>query len=293
MLVQLQDSSTVVFSFSGAIDRENHPLPFFTSTSLHKHVPASVIGIADPSLARSDDLKLAWYAGHEGFAVQTALTTLIREMVDRLDATRIVFIGGSGGGFAALYYSWQLPGSVAIVSNPQTNLNHAIRTHRDRYLAACWPSLSSFTSLRDAIDTDLCALYASRCDNSVIYLQEASDFYHLKWHFGPFVTQLPREYADRLVVRMAQWGRRGHQAVPAKIWIPWMKAALTAPITTAAAIEETWAGQNPSRPPRQNKPLPQHSVTRAENRDEQIAARVARSAANALLESHSTERHPS
>lgn len=293
VLTQLQDSSTVVFSFSGAVDRAKHTLPFFTSTSLHKHVPASVIGISDPSLARGDELKLAWYAGDDGFAVQPALTELIAQMVDALDVTRIVFLGGSGGGFAALYYAWQFPGSVALVSNPQTNLNHAIRLHRDRYRAACWPTLPESVSLAQAIDVDLGALYASRCDTSVIYLQEASDFFHVKWHFGPFVTQLPREYADRLIIRMAHWGRRGHQAVPANAWIPWLHAALTAPNTTAAAIEETWAEQNPVIRSQPAHSTPPKIVPCAANRDEQIAARLARSAASVLQQTASFERHSS
>lgn len=293
LLTQLQDSSTVVFSFSGAVDRARHSLPFFTSTSLHKHAPASIIGVSDPSLVRGEELKLSWYAGDDRFAVQLALTELVHRIVDALDATRVVFLGGSGGGFAALYYAWRLPGSVALVSNPQTNLNHAIRLHRDRYRAACWPSLPEQTSLAQTIDVDLGALYASRCDTSVIYLQEASDFYHVKWHFGPFVSKLPREYSDRLVIRMAHWGRRGHQAVPAYVWIPWLLAALTAPNTYAAAIEETWSEQNAASPieePRVPKPK---LVTRAANRDEQIAARLARSAARVLQKPPSSERLPS
>ncbi len=201
-----------------------------------------------------------------------------------------MFVGGSGGGFAALYYSWQFPGSVALVSNPQTNLNHAIFRIGNSTAPPAGHRFPPDTRMSQVIDDDLCALYASRCDNSVIYLQEATDFFHLKWHFGPFVTGLPREYADRLITRMTSWGRRGHQAVPATVWIPWLNAALTTPDTSAASIEQTWVEHNPIELPRLDQLPSPRRIPRAANRDEQIAAGLARAATGALLTSLSSGR---
>jgi pimeloyl-ACP methyl ester carboxylesterase len=303
--VRLRDSSTLVFSFTGAVDRSQHTLPRFASTSLYDYVPASIIGLSDPSLDRSVQLTLAWYAGHEGFELQKILPDVLRRMIDSLDATRVAFVGSSGGGFAALYYSWQIPGSVAIVSNPQTNLNRYFRAHRERYRAACWPSLDEDAPLDAVIDANLCRLYAKRCDNTVVYLQVASDFFHIRGHFAPFAAALPREHADRLIVRMANWGNQGHRPVPAAIWIPWMNAALSAPETTAASIEETWTEENPFQLPAlepltraaiEERPFqfpPLKPPTPAAGRDEQIAAELALAATNALLGPQSFERSPS
>jgi len=144
ILVRLQDSSAVVFSFSGAIDRTRHTLPAFTSTSLYKHVPASVVGIADPSLARSDTLKLAWYAGDEGFAVQTRLTEAIRRMIDSLEATRVVFVGGPAGDSPRS----TIPGSSRVVSRScpiRKRIESRHLSDRELYRRACWPSLSPDT----------------------------------------------------------------------------------------------------------------------------------------------------
>jgi pimeloyl-ACP methyl ester carboxylesterase len=312
--VRLRESSSLVFTFSGAVDRVNHTLPRFAALGLDDHVPASIIGISDPSLARNDDMKLAWYAGHEGFELQTILPELFRQMIESLGATRVAFVGSSGGGFAALYYSWQIPGSVAVVSNPQTNLNRYNRGLLESYRAACWPSLGEDGQLEEKIAIDLGPLYAKRCVNTMIYLQVASDFYHIRRHFAPFVSGLPGKYADRLIVRVANWGRRGHIPVPATIWIPWVNAALAAPETTAASIERTWADQNPLAIPPLN-PLPRtgrnepivtatktasvdqkpsrhpaaEPPTRPGGRDEQIAAELARDAIGSLLGSRSSE----
>ena len=284
VLVRLHDSSNLVFTFSGAVDRAAATLPRFAATSLHRHVTASVIGLADPSLAQSEDLQLAWYAGHMGFPTQTRLPDLLRQMIDALGATRVVFVGSSGGGFAALYYSWQIPGSVAVVSNPQTNLNHYLRGHVKKYRAACWPALPTDAPLSAAIDDDLAPLYATRSENTIIYLQVASDFFHLRRHFAPFVAALPREFATRLIVRMSDWGQRGHHPVPSHIWIPWMNAALTATETTALSIEEVWAEANQELLP------PLEPRTSPSTPDEQIAARLARHATHMVLGSPSSRR---
>lgn len=285
--VRLRETSNLVFTFSGAVDRHKHPLPCFTAADLHKRVPASVIAVADPSLAQGDDLKLAWYAGHEGFELQRLLPILIEQIIEALGATRVVFTGGSGGGFAALYYSWRTPGSIALVSNPQTNLDRCIQAHRDKYRATCWPVLDQITPLNTVIDTDLCAFYTERCDNTVIYLQEATDFHHLRQHFAPFVTTISHDYFKRMTIRMENWGRRGHHPAPPSIWIPWMHAALTAPDTTAASIEETWTRSHASGPfPAQsNSPGQRRNI-----RDDRIATQLARFATSALLSERTSER---
>lgn len=284
--VRLRESSSLVFSFTGAAaNRANFSLPHFAVQNLSNHLPVSIIGFSDPSLERNDDLKTAWFAGHEGFELQKLLPPLIQQMVDNLGVTRVGFVGGSSGGFAALYYSWHVPDSVAIVTNPQTNLQRYLPTPIANYRSVCWPSLDPQSSLDTVIDTDLCVLYGRRFENTVIYLQVSSDYSHLRRQFAPFIAALPRGYANRLIVRMANWGRWGHKPAPATIWIPWMRAALSAPKTTTESIEQTWTEQNPYQLP-SLEPL-----TRPYSRDEQIAAELALFASKTLLSAHNSNQN--
>jgi len=281
--VRMGDPSTLVYSFTGAAaNRGNFTLPHFAVHGLSGYVPATIIGFSDPSLTRDDALKTAWFSGHEGFPLQRILPDLIEGMIESLGARRVVFVGGSSGGFAALYYSWHIPGSVAVVTNPQTNFQRYIQPPIADYRTVCWPSLADNQALATVIDTDLCALYATRFDNSVIYLQVASDYSHLQGQFAPFVATLPTGFTRRLIVRMANWGRWGHKPAPANIWVPWVKAALSAPDTTAASLEQTWAEQNPLQLPS----LP--PSTRPSSRDEQIAAELARAASRRVIRSQPT-----
>lgn len=277
--VRLRSSSTLVFTFSGAVDRVRYALPRFGSVALADRISSSVIAVADPSLERSDDLTLAWYAGHDGLPAQALLPGIFQQMIDSLGATRTAFVGSSGGGFAALYYAWQSPGSVAVVSNPQTILDNYFRAHRRRYAAACWPDTPEDTPLSELVDANLGKLYASRCESSVVYLQVANDTFHMRRHFAPFMSDLTRKHEDRLVVRMDSWGLRGHRPAPALVWIPWLNAALTAPDISAPSIEQAWETANNSQSARPTA----SSQNPAALRDEQIASELARAAAEALM----------
>lgn len=303
--VSLQDSPSVIFTFTGAANR-NKPLPQFASTGLGKRVSASVIALADPSLDRHDEMRLAWYAGHEGFELQRMLPDLLRQIIDSLGATRVAFVGGSGGGFAALYYSSKIPDSVAIVLNPQTDLNQYHWGHRRRYREVCWPTLDRYADLNSVIDANLAPLYDEDSTNTAIFIQIASDYFHLTKQFAPFVAALRPGFRNRLIVRVANWGVEGHKPAPTSVWIPWLVAALTAPDTSATSIEETWNVQNPvplppphasarsnglgavaaQAPGAADVELPIRraaSTVRPANRDEEIAAWIAHSATGALL----------
>ncbi len=284
--VRLQESSAVVFTFVGAGAQIDYPLPRFAAIGANDYVSASIIALSDPTLTRDIKMIIGWYAGYDGFELQKVLPEFFRQVIDSLGATRVVFVGSSGGGFAALYYSWQIPGSVAVVSNPQTNVNAYIETRVAQYRAACWPSLKEDDLLDSVIDANLGPLYAKRRKNTVVYLQVASDFFHLARHLAPFFDALPRAYRDRLVVRVSNWGMQGHLPVPPNIWIPWINAALKAPTMTATAIEAAWAEDNLFEVP------PPKRLSTDISRDKHHADELARAAADALFGQQMAKENP-
>jgi hypothetical protein len=199
----------------------------------------SVVGIADPSLALSPTLVSAWYAGHDGFELQHILPDVITRTIASCQAKRVIFLGGSAGGFAALYYSWHVPGSIALVTNPQTNIDLFPEIARIPYRTICRPSLDANTPLSAIIESNLCSCYSRRFDNTVIYLQNATDSLHLRDHFAPFIGSIPLEHQDRLLARVGYWGLRGHTQIPAPVWMSWVRAAIDAPTSEATDIQQT------------------------------------------------------
>lgn len=99
----------MVFSFHGNTPRNpDLKLPVFTGLN--------------PTLYLDPDLKLAWYAGSSGWDLQSLLKCVLRKIATVARSNDLIFLGGSGGGFASLYCAASFPGSLALVWNPQTDI---------------------------------------------------------------------------------------------------------------------------------------------------------------------------
>jgi hypothetical protein len=155
------------------------------------------------------------------------------------EAERVIFVGGSVGGFAALYYSWLLPGSIVIAANPQTDLERYFVLNTNRYRRYCRPSMSKDDRLSSVITSSLVSCYAERFDNSVIYLQNAADPPYVRDHFAPFLAAIDLPHQKRLVARLGYWGRGGHKQPPAREWLAWLNAAIVSPSGEAEDIQRT------------------------------------------------------
>jgi pimeloyl-ACP methyl ester carboxylesterase len=237
--VTRRESPVLVITFAGAIDRRKYTLPQFGGARVDEYVSASVVGIADPSLARSPALTAAWYAGHEGFETQQILPGLIRRLVSACGAERVIFVGGSVGGFAALYYSWLLPGSIVIATNPQTDLDRYPLPHTDRYRRYCRRNLDRQTPLSSVITTSVVSCYTERFENTVIYIQNAADPLHVRDHLAPFLAAVDLPDHERLLARLGYWGQAGHAQPPSREWLPWLEAAVASPSSAAKDIQRT------------------------------------------------------
>lgn len=232
-------SNDLIFTFTGSVRRETHTLPRFSGFEAQKYVDATVVGFADPSLAISETIYCAWYAGHEGLETQVVLAGMIDRIIAILRPRRTVFLGGSAGGFAALFFSRSVAGSVAVVSNPQTDLERHPLHHQQMYRRECRPTLPSDVSLRTVIVSNLAAAYAESFLNTVIYLQNGADRLHIARHLTPFLAAFDQDGLERMLLKVGFWGGLAHATVPATEWGSWIRAVLRAPGITADEIQLT------------------------------------------------------
>lgn len=229
-------AKSLVVQFHGAIDRTKRKTPAFLDMrpGLGRH--AHQISIADPSLELSPDLTNAWFAGSRQMPLQKLLPKLIQSLVTELDIERVIFFGSSGGGFAALFYSWHFPGSIAVVSAPQTNIRAYYPGRRKGYFETCWGKDSA--DIRDFC-FDLRELYREKVPNTVVYLQSQLDTHHYAKHLMPLIASLPSDGYERFVTKTSYWGRRNHSgAVPAGEFNLWVKAAVASDETDVQSIVE-------------------------------------------------------
>jgi pimeloyl-ACP methyl ester carboxylesterase len=186
-LLEPREGAPLVVAFHGAVSRDSVTLPYFEGRFVLSEVPASKLFVADASLGLDPQMTLAWHAGSSTFPAQVSMVQIIARIAEVLRSKQVVLFGGSGGGFAALYYSRRLPGSICMIWNPQTDLTRYSPTVLERYARSAWGVPSE--SLPALVTTSVVDLYqqpVSDGANKVIYLQNRSDW-HVRAHMQPLM----------------------------------------------------------------------------------------------------------
>jgi hypothetical protein len=247
VLLRLKQGRPLVFSFHGNTPRKPElKLPVFTGLNVTRDLDASFVAISDPALYLDPDLKLAWYAGSAGWDFQAELKRILRKIIAVAQTRDVVFFGGSGGGFASLYYAAAFPRSLALVWNPQTDIGAYNPPHVSEYgrIAFGLPDHSSTTSaLPTLTESNLARVYAGSVSNHLVYLQNNTDG-HVITHTRPFLASLGadvdevergadlnREIVPGVWLYLANWGD-GH--------VPPSPSALTRLLTGVVAAAGHW-----------------------------------------------------
>lgn len=223
LYIENQGAPTTLVSFHAALGGSSLKPPIFTGRAISAGSGMNRIFVSDPGLLASDDLGLAWYLGTTTLDLTGLLTAAIAEIQSRMGGKHLVFFGMSGGGFAALNYSHQFAGSLAIPVNPQTRILDYAEVHWDAMARACFGS-TDMASSRIALEShpraDQRRLYAAGFANSVIYVQNTADA-HVSTQLLPWFEAI--DWPHNAMVLFGDWGK-GHVPPPA----PALKKLLSA-----------------------------------------------------------------
>ena len=214
--VRLKPGRPLIINFHGNQPRNDEvKLPVFTGLNVTKELNASFVGVSDPTLHLNPELKLAWFAGCEGLELQKVLPPLLDKIIAMSGASDVIFFGGSGGGFASLYYSAGVPNSIALVWNPQTSITRYNPLHVAEYGGAAFGLESheeAVAQLGSRIEADLIERYAGGRDNMILYLQNNTDG-HVVIHMRPFLESLGADMAP------IQKGAKINAVVADTVWL--------------------------------------------------------------------------
>lgn len=232
-------SKKLLFTFHGAVNRDN-----IKSTPFNSFFPAltdtNQIAVSDPSLLLSREFRVGWFAGHAGFDTQFHLRGALRTITKALEAERTIYFGSSAGGFAALYFSYFAPRSIALVFNPQTSITAYHDSHVAPYRTICWPDVASTAELAQATCADVTALYAQGFRNTVIYCQSMGDWHHTARHMLPFVGAIAdKPQARRLLLYSDYKGQEGHVS-DYDAYREWAMAATSSPSDDPKDLLNVW-----------------------------------------------------
>lgn len=212
----------VVFLAGAKPQKKEVTLPFFLGRKLASSTEANCLFISDPAFYLTEDLRLAWYGGTVGDPMQTLLPDLVQYVAEKLGVERVLFFGGSGGGFAGMYLSKQIDNSMALVWNPQIVLENYIPRIIKAYANTAWKC--EVNRLADVMCTNLAELYSSTLNannNLVAYMQNFTD-HHVQNHLTPFLAahgiscpSTPQSgwLNSNVYLHLSNW-REGHKPPP-------------------------------------------------------------------------------
>ncbi|MGP9747042.1 DUF6270 domain-containing protein [Brachybacterium sp. AOP29-B2-41] len=216
LYVENLGAPTTLVSFHAALGGSGLKPPIFTGRAISAGSGMNRIFVSDPGLLTADDLGLAWYLGTNSLYLTALLTEAIRELQSRMSAKHLVFFGMSGGGFAALNFSHEFPGSLALPVNPQTRILDYAEIHWDAMARACFGTADTAQS-RAALEShpraDLRAVYAAGFANTVIYVQNSADA-HVSTQLIPWFEAV--SWRQNAMLLFGDWGN-GHVPPPAVV----------------------------------------------------------------------------
>jgi len=188
--------------FTGAVDKRSEKTgPFFSGRTLAEMADCGFVAVSDPTLSVDGSLGLAWYAGSRHQDAQRKITDLLAK-ISECFSRELLLIGGSGGGFAALYFGYQLGEKCSVVVwNPQTDIfKYSPSASKAYFESAFGPDILSALQaprweeptkkfLTDfPITYELMSLAEDGTPpRRMLIFQNASDW-HVGHHFAPFVS---------------------------------------------------------------------------------------------------------
>ncbi|MDY6049512.1 MAG: hypothetical protein SPI77_02945 [Corynebacterium sp.] len=208
-----RSSPVTLIVFAAATDRDDaHRPPFFSGMALAENLPCSFISVSDPAFTVDPTLRIGWYLGADNEPIQQELGPILDKLIGQgpgaehclLSGTnRAVLLGGSAGGFAALWFGAQLNHPAHVIAmNPQTDMTKYMTlfvAHAARVSCGWDPGplkttteidkagAEGATLLHERFTVDLIEYYRALAHQPrITYFQNSTDL-HLHTHAEPFL----------------------------------------------------------------------------------------------------------
>lgn len=214
---RVQPSRVLRVVFHGAVRAETDRYPRFDRISTMMRTQDSFVSIADPTLAENPDLTLAWYAGTSRWDPTPLIDELIQRAMKQSGAEEVWFIGGSGGGLAAMRHARLVDGALVFAFSPQTDASEYRGRSFPLLLETCFDGLDVETAKAEYPGRfEVVSSYSQGTSAWIYYLQNLTDPGHITDHYLPFlhalgITEACGDSADgRVRAALIAQKREGH-----------------------------------------------------------------------------------
>lgn len=173
--------------FHGALMLPRDRYPRYDRISTSTRSEDAFVSFADPTLVLAPGMSLGWYTGSRDWDPQGAILETVAEALSVSGAEELLFVGGSGGGYAALRASAEFPGSGAFVFSPQTSVARYRGRHFSNLLLSGYGEASPEAAYREFPGRfEVLSTYVGTITNKIYYLQNLNDGQHIVDHYNPF-----------------------------------------------------------------------------------------------------------
>lgn len=226
-------SDVLLVSMHGAIQRATIRLPRFERLRSFLRKDYSSIYFGDPGLYLGEKFSLSWFTGWHETNVPHLIADWVEKAAYASGSSKIVFVGSSGGGFASAQVSSHVPGSAAVVFNPQTVIsayrpNGSLGYGRG-FIRNIMPELTPRGGLASLdAETDWAApmgdrgsmitRYSRPVQNRLLYVQNDQDHSHWTDHYTPFREATEGGVNGNRIRYSIYTGREGHSAPPSEVF---------------------------------------------------------------------------
>ncbi|GAA1489396.1 hypothetical protein [Brachybacterium sacelli] len=217
--------------FHGATDRSRLSMPRFERMRSFSQLGLGpVMFFSDPCLDLDSRMMLSWYVGNEDVDLHLAIARMIEAYAQRRGLEKVLLVGNSGGGFAALQLGAYLQGTRVVSFNPQIQIDHYVPRIAE---TAHWALFGRDTVSDDpeqAPRMDLIERYRRiGFDQDVVLIQNPGDDMHHQEHFLPFQEAFGASAnAHRLTAHTPYLGP-GHRVPPPQEYLDYVREAARGP----------------------------------------------------------------
>ena len=192
-LVQNTGADTLLVVSHGALARAKYEVPRFEFLSTLQSRSENLLFLSDGALEANPELELAWFTGDAEDDLTARYSSTVRTVAEQLDAKKILFVGGSGGGFASVNLAASVEGSRALAFNPQTDIRKYWAKSVLTYQRTLFPEMNSpeeLSHLQERVSLVHRVSSSAPGTYQVIYVQNDDDAFHIEKHLKPFAKQL-------------------------------------------------------------------------------------------------------
>jgi len=199
VFIKPNNNKLVVFS-NGAVDRTKKDPPIFQRSSWYKEIDANCIFLDDKTIHQAL-LNTGWGVGTADRHYLKDYSIIIKKIASLLSIhdNNVTYYGSSAGGFMSIILATFHTDSLAIVNNPQIDLNkHFNPNSVNKLFEAVFPNskrediIKNYSERINVVENILKQEYMP----NLVYIQNKQSIPDMNIHYNPFFESIEKHQLD-------------------------------------------------------------------------------------------------